>query len=353
MESVITLIRRKHLKGRNTMWSADLYLERLYEETVAAQPVVYDENWKKELKEKFHKALGDFSSNSEEQEAIQLEKVDMGDYIRYRIELVTIPPLKMPIYILIPKNHPLPLPTVLAIHGHGYGHKELVGLNPDGSSREKSTYHEDFAIDLVQKGFAVIAPELIGFGDRKLQEDQGKGKPGDNSCYRLASQLLLYGKTLAGLRVHECMKVIDYLDKQKEFDSSKIGCMGISGGGLVTAFTSILDDRIKATVISGYTNTFRGSIIDRRHCLDNYIPNILQIAEMPELIGLIAPRALFIEAGKEDHLFPLQHVQMALSELEKIYQSFDAESLLASHLFAGGHEISGEYSYGWLVEQLK
>ncbi|GIN58586.1 dienelactone hydrolase family protein [Lederbergia ruris] len=335
------------------MWSADLYLDRLYKETVAVQPNRYDNSWKQELKEKFANALGDFASNSEEQKATQLEKVDMGEYIRYRIELTTIPPLKMPIYILIPKNQTLPLPTVLAIHGHGYGHKELVGLHPDGSPRSKSSYHEDFAIELVQKGFAVVAPELIGFGDRKLQEDQGKGKPGDNSCYRLASQLLLYGKTLAGLRVHECIKVIDYLETQEEFDSSKIGCMGISGGGLVTAFTSILDERIKATVISGYTNTFAGSIIDRRHCLDNYIPNILHIAEMPELIGLIAPRALFIEAGKEDHLFPLEHVQIALRQLQEIYQAFNAESLLASHFFDGGHEICGERSYNWLVEQLK
>ena len=85
----------------------------------------------------------------------------------------------------------------------------------------------------------------------------------------------------------------------------KIGCMGISGGGLVAAFTSILDERIKATVISGYTSTFKGSIMDRRHCLDNYIPGILEYTEMPDLIGLIAPRALFIEAGTADHLFPL------------------------------------------------
>lgn len=341
------------MKGRNSMWSADLYLDRLYKETVAVQTEVYDKQWKQTLKEKVAKALGDFSSNTEEQTVTELEKVDMGEYTRYRIELTTMPSLKMPIYLLIPKHHTLPLPTVLAIHGHGYGHKELVGLNPDGSARAKSTYHEDFAVDLVKKGFAVVAPELIGFGDRKLQEDQGKGKPSDNSCYRLASQLLLYGKTLAGLRVHECIKVIDYLETQKEFDSSNIGCMGISGGGLVTAFTSILDERIKATVISGYTNTFAGSIIDRRHCLDNYIPNILQIAEMPELIGLIAPRALFIEAGKEDPLFPLEHVQTALTQLEKMYRAFDVEHLLASHLFNGGHEISGERSYDWLVEQLK
>ena len=61
----------------------------------------------------------------------------------------------------------------------------------------------------------VVVPELIGFGDRKLQADQGVGLPTDNSCYMIASQLLLVGKTLAGLRVQECRRVIDYVQSLK------------------------------------------------------------------------------------------------------------------------------------------
>src|SRR5690625_7247218 len=66
--------------------------------------------------------------------------------------------------------------------------------------------HKSFAIELVHKGAVVFAPELVGFGDRKLKDDQGVGSPGDNSCYMIASQLLLMGKTLAGLRIQECRR---------------------------------------------------------------------------------------------------------------------------------------------------
>src|SRR5690625_2214644 len=128
--------------------------------------------------------------------------------------------------------------------------------------------------------------------------------------------------------------------------------MGISGGGLVAAFTSILDDRIKATVISGYTNTFKASIMARRHCLDNHIPGVLEYSEMPELIGLIAPRPLFIEAGTEDHLFPIEDVVLAIERLKEIYINFNAKDLLESHIFEGGHEISGEESYDWLLRKI-
>src|SRR5699024_11678877 len=125
----------------------------------------------------------------------------------------------------------------------------------------------------------------------------------DISLYMIASQLLLVGKTIAGLRIQECRQAIDYIQSLQQVDDERIGCMGISGGGLVTAFTSVLDERIKATVVSGYTSTFKGSIMDRRDCLDNYVPGILQYSEMPELIGLIVPIPIFIVSGKVIHLF--------------------------------------------------
>jgi predicted esterase len=73
---------------------------------------------------------------------------------------------------------------------------------------------------------------------------------------------------------------------------------------------------------------------------------------MPELIGLIAPRKLFIEAGNRDHLFPIAEVKVAFNRLQEIYQSFDAETALSADFFSGGHEINGEKSYDWLVDNL-
>src|SRR5690625_7747456 len=120
--------------------------------------------------------------------------------------------------------------------------------------------------------------------------------------------------------------------------------MVISGGGFVTAFTSVLDERIKATVVSGYTSTFKGSIMDRRHCLDNYVPGILQYTEMPELIGLIVPRPLFIEAGEDDHLFPVDDVSYAIDKFKRIYNGFDVEYAVHSYIFAAGYEITVDQS---------
>ncbi len=336
------------------MSSIEQFLDTLYVDAVQSHEQQYDENWKTTLQTTFKAALGDFNYNPEAAfQPVILEKMDMGTYERIRVEITTISSLRMPVYILIPKQSKgKKVPAVLAVHGHGYGSKALVGLNWDGTKKIAEEYHKDFAIELVNLGVVVVAPELIGFGDRKLQEHQGVGNPTDNSCYRIASSLLLTGHTLPGLRVYECKRVIDYIESLEEVDNAKIGVMGISGGGLVASFTAALDERLKAVVISGYTNTFRASIMDRRHCLDNYIPGILNDAEMPELIGLIVPRPLFVEAGTKDHLFPVVHATKAVEKMNDIYRSFDAEDLVTYHLFEGGHEICGKQSFDWLIEKI-
>lgn len=336
------------------MWEPDDYLDTLYERTVKRHEGLYDERWQRELKNRFIHALGGFSEQRDDLQPETLERKEFADYVRLRVAYTSTGSLRVPAYVLLPKNGAkMRNPAVLALHGHGYGSKEIVGLFPDGSeNRGDPGIHKRFAVELVRRGFVVIAPEVIGFGERKLKEDRQAESAVHNSCFPLASRLLLMGKTLPGLRIFESFRALDYLQTLDEVDGERIGCMGLSGGGLIAAFTAALDERIKATVVSGYANTFRGSIMASRHCLDNYIPGILQHAEMPELIGLVAPRPLFVEAGERDPLFPKNRVDEALEVLCGIYRDFSAKSHLSWDIFPGKHEISGRKSFDWLKKTL-
>ncbi|MEH7386261.1 alpha/beta hydrolase family protein [Bacillus sp. JJ1521] len=330
------------------MWVNHQFLDDLYQATVKSKSKSYDEVWQSSLISKFQELMGAYTSDAPLNPKIVEQKV-YDQYTRYSIEITTLPTIRLQMYVLVPNNlEGKKAPAILALHGHGYGNKDIVGLDPYGNDRKGDPgLHKDFAIELVKRGFVVMAPELIGFGERNYSNDI-RQSPSDNSCYSLASQLLLYGKTLAGLRVFECQRVLDFMEEYEEIDATRIGCMGISGGGLVAAFTSILDKRIQATVISGYTNTFKGSIMNRRHCLDNYVPGILQSAEMPELIGLMVPRPLFIESGKMDHLFPVKETENAIEQIKSIYSERNVEHLVHWQLFEGGHEICGDQSFDWL-----
>lgn len=339
------------------MWNPDDYIEHLYENTkpnlaFRARSLEEWSKWHESLKDKFTALLGQLPNKKEELNPVVLERQVFEFYVRERIEYSVDNQLRVPAYLLIPKNRSNPLPAVIACHGHGYGSREIVGLLPDGSENISDPgIHKNFAVELVKKGFIVLAPEILGFGDRRLRQDQDKD-PRGNSCYRLTMNLLMMGKTLAGQRIFELRRAIDYLVTREDVAGERIGCMGLSGGGLLAAFTSALDERIQAVVISGYANTFKGSVLNTSHCTDNYIPGILPYAEMPDLIGLIAPRPLFIESGRKDHVFPLDSALEAISQLKIIYGAIGATDALETDIFPGEHEIWGKNAYDWLERQL-
>jgi dienelactone hydrolase len=339
------------------LWNPDDYINQLLKNT--NQTFSFEggdlhewRNWRVSLKNKLNKVLGDFPNETIDFAPKIVETTEFENYTRERVAYSVTPNLRVPAYLLIPKHKARPLPAVIACHGHGYGSREVVGLSPDGLHEQANTgLHKSFAVELVKRGYVVFIPEVIGFGDRRLKEDMEKD-PTENSCYRLATSLLMIGKTLAGQRVFELKKGIDYLCSREEVDSSRIGCIGFSGGGQICAYTSALDERIKATVISGYTNTFESSILSIRHCIDNYLPGMLQYAELPDLIGLIAPRALFIESGKEDTLFPIEATYTALSKLKKIYDILEHSQKFGWDDFSGSHEFSGLKAFDWLENHL-
>ncbi|SFA76055.1 Alpha/beta hydrolase family protein [Cohnella sp. OV330] len=307
------------------------------------------------LIETFGRLLGEFPEAGDDPKPQLLERVACDGYTRELVEIGTVEGLRMRAYVLVPAgadSEAARLPAVIALHGHGYGAREIVGLEPDGRERAGAAgLHKDFAVSLARQGFVAIAPELAGFGDRRLAEDIAQG-PGQSSCFRLAVHLLMIGRTVAGLRVRETRSAIDYAQSRAEVDPTRISIMGISGGGLVAGFAAALDPRVRCAVVSGYASLFEESILDRNHCLDNYIPGLLPEAEMPDLLGLIAPRSLFLESGDTDRVFPREPALKAYEQLKRIYADVGAVDAVQADFFEGGHEIHGEPAYAWLREQL-
>ncbi|MFF2091262.1 dienelactone hydrolase family protein [Paenibacillus sp. NPDC058174] len=292
--------------------------------------------------------------------AIQTELTDCGDYVRERIELETRDGLIMPVYVLLPKSATAdrPVPAVLALHGHGYGNRDLVGLTPDGKDVPEGVgIHKHFGLSLVKRGLAVIVPELLGFGEQRLTEDSELDEsPEDmknSSCYKLSSYLIHLGETLAGVRTLEALIAADYALARPEIQGDGIGVMGLSGGAFVAYLAGALDERLKAVVLSGYTNTYEDSyFFTKQHCLCDYIPGIVELGDMPDLIGLIAPRSLYLEVGRTDHLFPVEGASKAADTLRQHYERLGAADRFKLDIFEGGHEISGLRSFDWLHKEL-
>ncbi len=312
--------------------------------------------WQHSTRDAFAQTLGLAAFPPAPLECSLIAEVDKGDYVRKKFLLRTGPHTIMPWYLLMPKGAKQPLPVMLALHGHGYGVADIVGLWEDGSERTTpSGYHGDFAVALCRHGFAVAAPEISCFGERQNDYtylDTVNGQPVPSTCAHTAMLAFHMGLSVAGMRVHDALRLVDYLETRPELDMRRLGAMGISGGGMHTLFSAAIDTRIKACVISGYFSTFRDSILAMHHCPCNGVPGLAQFGEMADIAGLVAPRPLFVEAGTRDPIFPIKAVKQGVQAARAVYGVFDASQHITTDYFEGRHEVHGAQAYRWLQQQL-
>ena len=107
------------------------------------------------------------------------------------------------------------------------------------------------------------------------------------------------------------------LEKRKDILNSQISVVGFSGGAPAAILAALFENKIKAAAISGYTSYYKESIMSQRHCLDNYLPGILKVAELPTMISATAPKPLLIQASEKDDLFPPDSDKKAYRKIKK------------------------------------
>jgi dienelactone hydrolase len=308
--------------------------------------------WQKRARAKIIELLGGFPQTRIALQTRVLEKKDFPGYTREKIIFQSRENLSVFGYLLIPKTRAGAVPAVICLPGHGRGCDDIVGIDENGNQRESKTgYAKDFALQVVEHGYAAFAIEQMAFGCRRDDAARKRGQ-GQSSCQPAAGAALLFGQTLIGWRVWDVMRTIDYLQTRSEIDRTRLATMGISGGGTVSLFSAALDERIKIGVVSGYFNTFRDCILSLSHCIDNYVPGILNYFEMYDLAGLVAPRGLFIESGTRDPIFPIAGSRAAYKQARSIYATFGATDKLGQEIFEGEHVFNGNGAFEFLRQRL-
>lgn len=105
-------------------------------------------------------------------------------------------------------------------------------------------------------------------------------------------------------------------------------------------------------MVSGYLNTFRDSILSLAHCIDNYVPGILNWAEMYDVAGLIAPRPLAVESGEHDPIFPIVASRKSFARVTRIYEVFGAADRTEQETFDDVHTFYGRKGLPFLAANL-
>ena len=320
--------------------------------TFAATEAQAARRWQRAARARVLERLGGLPATRVPLRAEVLETRDLGAYTREKVVFDTRERLSAVGYLLLPKDRPRPLPVIIALPGHGRGVDDIIGLAPDGSQQaDRSGYAHQYAVQCAERGYAVLALEQLAFGSRRDAAARKSG-PTENSCRPAACAALLFGQTMIGWRAWDAMRAIDYVSTRPEVDARRVATLGCSGGGTASLFTAALDDRVKAAVVSAYFNTFRDSIVQISHCPDNYVPGLLHDVELYDLAGLVAPRALFVESGQNDRIFPIQGFTTAAERARRIYVAFGAPERFGSEVHSGVHEFHGVGAFDFLGRAL-
>ncbi len=309
--------------------------------------------WQKKLRLKVTELVGGFPPLKSPLKPRSLETKDLGSYTREKLVFTSREGMEVLAYLLEPKAVSKPAPVVICVPGHGRGVDDIVGLDEKGNERrDKAGYMHDYAIQVVEHGAAALALEPLAFGHRRDPINAARGMNA-NACQPSAGAALLLGETMIGWRVYDVMRAIDFIETRPSLHSRQVGCLGISGGGTCTLFAAALDERIQAALVSGYLCTFRDSILSLSHCMDNYVPGILNWAEMSDVAGLIAPRALFAETGEKDRIFPVAGFRESVAALKNIYGVFGAPQQFGAAIHPGEHVFDGREGLPFLLARLQ
>ena len=125
------------------------------------------------------------------------------------------------------------------------------------------------AVMTARAGLAVFSWDPIGQGERRQIDRRYEAQ--FSECAREHSSLgargWLVGWNFARFRVWDAIRAVDYVLTRKEIDGSRLGVMGTSGGGTMSAYMQALDDRITVAFPNCFVSSIR-AVFGERGCHD-------------------------------------------------------------------------------------
>lgn len=312
-----------------------------------------------------------------------VEKTDKGDYIREKVYFNTTPDIRVSAYVLIPKKGKRPFPALVALHDHGgfymWGKEKLVETEDEHPvlTEFKSRYYSgSIATRLVRRGYVVIVIDMFYWGERRMVlDDDGedwRDRPRGITKERIAAydrrasgyeQLVgrtIYGAgfTWSGVMFWDDIRTVDYLLTRPEVDPQRIGCVGLSVGGVRSCHLAALDDRIKAAVVVGWMASFPRQLqrtVRNSLGFTKLVPGLYRYLDYPDVASLAMPSALLVINGRKDKLFVLEGVQACFEKLQTCYKKAGVPQKFQGSFYDSPHEFNTDMqqeALAWLKKWL-
>jgi dienelactone hydrolase len=258
-------------------------------------------------------------------------------------------------------------PTLLCWHGHGPYGKDAVMGNDGGADMQTfiAQHNHNYGHRMAKQGFITYAIDWLGIGDRNDNRKPNHRNqnvvavaPGEpvmmrDWCNLYYLHATMLGMTPLGINVTHGMVATDFALTLPHVDRDRLGVMGLSGGGTMTLWTYLMDQRFKAGEIMCYSDLWAHfGIRDVNYCGSQVTPGLYKLVDLPDLQGLLAPKPLLVDIGAYDSCFLVDTAMACYRQVEKIYRAADARDRLELDFFPGEHAWGGNRTEAFFRKHL-
>ncbi len=248
----------------------------------------------------------------------ELSGADRGTFRVTEIEINSTSSRHIRMVVTVPRGTDGPVPAVVCIGGHGsnlYSPYDANTIAAEGSRAKSDSIYRGFGTVLAASEYVTISTTV--------------------------SQHEVYekGRLLMGERLWDLMRCVDYLQSMPEVDGRRIGCAGLSLGGEMAMWLAAMDERIAATVSSGFLTTM--DQMEKNHCLCWKFDGLRELVDFADIYSLVAPRPLQCQNGmlEPPTQFYVPLARQAMEEVRMIYKDLGRPENVVLNIHEGGHVI--------------
>jgi dienelactone hydrolase len=289
---------------------------------------------------------------------------------------------------LKPENSKGRLPAILAFHDHSgnkyFGTRKITKTSDQqhpSMVEHQRGYYEGmaWANEIAKRGYVVLVNDAFPFASRRvmmqdvpeeLRHGLNDNDPEDAANidkynqwagqheHIMAKSLFCAGTTWPAVFFIEDQKALDILCARNDVDPERVGCGGLSGGGMRTVFMGGLDPRIKCAITVGFMTTWKDFLLYKtvNHTWMIYVPLLPNELDFPEILGLRTPLPSMVLCDEQDDLYTMEGMNDAEKILKKVYAKAGAENHFKCSYYPGPHKFDKKMqadAFDWFDKWLK
>jgi len=261
---------------------------------------------------------------------VKKELVEELDFLTiYRLTIKTLPGLWFTGMLYVPTERKEKAPLVIINPGGSYCSEDLIAHGSYNCGQ-----YQNIGGRVLEQGAILYAPQFLLWVD---------GGPLKQPAMRqlFDAKLKAMGGSITALEIFNVRRAIDYFVENEPIDPDHIGMMGLSYGGFYALYIPAAETRIRTVFSSCFFCDRFCTETEATGCRPDWLwQNAADSFFDAEVAALIAPRALYIENGRTDTLFPVDLVEMESARLKPFYAAAGADDRLLFHIGENGHAVS-------------